>query len=874
MSTSPWSRPRTSRLVGLLTAAALAAGLGQALPAAPAAAADAVTTSAPLPYDAPSTSTLRSSPKKVFAHYMTSLPVSLDNATTSTDYYARNYLSPAGEGGKYAAYGGYTRDRPAGRPVIPTSDWRLQDMKAEVRTAVAAGLDGFSMDVLQVQGGSTPQLWDNARLMMRAAAEADPGFKIMLMPDMAASLGSKDVATVAQGMATLAGYSSAYRLSDGRLVVSPFKAEVHSATWWKSFMDTMQGTYGISVALLPVFVGNEQIYASSFAPISYGMSNWGSRNPAWTDPTVTSTGSPRARAAAIKALGQKWMQPVAVQDARPNQGVFDEAENTTTLRNTWALARATNAEFVQIATWNDYTENTDTAPSPKQGSALLDLNAYYAAWYKTGAPPAIARDTVYLNHRTQTTSALPTYPQTRLMSWRGGSPARNTVEALTFMTAPGYVTITVGTTSYLCAVTAGVDSCTVPLGLGKVSATTSRAGTLTASVTTPLPVVAQPYVQDLQYIAASSGRTPGTPVVVVPGTEKLVPRVVPVTATSDSYANAGAPSTNYGTSSSLSVRGQVAATSYLRFAVPPTPVGSTLTGAVLRLRTSADAAAGSVDAQTVSLVGGGWDARTLTWNGRPALGAAVSRVPGGTLPSTTYNAPLAPSVVGQLAAGSTLALSSGGTDETRFWSADFQGITYRPQLVLTYTPDRLDLPPTTPTALSGTADGPPSAPAATVLVTALQDTYGNEGAPTTNFGGSSSMSSRGSVGAVSYLRFALPEAPTGTVLSSASLQVRTTSETGAGAADVHAITVQAGAWSESELTWRLRPTTTGVQVGELSAPGLSTAYRAPLDLAALQGLSEVSLQVTSAGTDLLRFWSSEHANTAYRPQLVLGYSPA
>ena len=175
---------------------------------------------------------------------------------------------------------------------------------------------------------------------------------------------------------------------------------------------------------------------------------------------------------------------------------------------------------------------------------------------------------------------------------------------------------------------------------------------------------------------------------MTPGTEKLVTRVVPTTAVADGYANAGAPSTAYGTSASVSVRGQVAATSYLRFAVPPTPAGSTLTGAVLRVKTTADAAAGSLDAQTVSLVAGGWSETTLTWNTRPGLGAAVSRIPGGTLPGRVYDAALTPSVVGQLAGGASLALSSAGTDETRFWSEDFEGLTSRPQLVLTYTPVR------------------------------------------------------------------------------------------------------------------------------------------------------------------------------------------
>ena len=681
-------RSTLARAGALLAAAALVAA---ATPDFREMAADAGTAgTAPvtevLPFDMPPVSALRSSPKKVFAHYLASLPVSLDNRDPASDYYARHYLQPEGENAKHAAYGGFLRDRPATRPPLTATNWRLEDMKTEVRQAIDAGFDGFTFDVLQVHDGSVPQLWANANLMMEAAAAVDPGFKVVLMPDMAGSLATRDVATVAKGMATLGGYSSAYRLADGRLVISPFKAEAHDVAWWTSFMETMKTTYGMPVALLPVFVGHEQNYSSAFAPISYGMSNWGSRNPRHNNPESTAAGSPRARAAAVKSLGQKWMQPVSAQDERPNQGIFDEAENTGNLRATWQLARATDAEFVQFVTWNDYTENTHIAPSAKYGMSYVDLSSYYLTWYKTGSAPTILRDTVYLSHRTQPWAASPSYAQTKLMSLRGGSPARDTVEALTFLTAPATVTISVGDKSYLCAVEAGVDTCTVPLGAGQVSAVVSRLGAVTASVTSKHAVTRTPYVQDLAYTMTSSGRAPAG-VAPPPSAPTLVDRVVSAPASADSYANAGAAQTNYGSSSSLSVRGSTAAVSYLRFAVPPAPSGTRLTAAALRVTTTADPAAGTADALTVSTASGSWAESALTWATRPPLtSAAVASIPGGTVPGRSYNASLDPGLVPELAAGGALALTSTGTDEARFWSRNYSGADARPQLVLTYTP--------------------------------------------------------------------------------------------------------------------------------------------------------------------------------------------
>ena len=52
----------------------------------------------------------------VFAHYFSPYPISIDNKARMSDYYARNYLQPSGEGGKFADVGGILRDRPMVRP--------------------------------------------------------------------------------------------------------------------------------------------------------------------------------------------------------------------------------------------------------------------------------------------------------------------------------------------------------------------------------------------------------------------------------------------------------------------------------------------------------------------------------------------------------------------------------------------------------------------------------------------------------------------------------------------------------------------------------------------------------------------------------------
>lgn len=445
-------------------------------------------------------------PRMVFAHYFPPYPVSIDNVAPSSDYYTTQLLNPQGELGTHAAYGGLLRDRPIPNAPRAISTWQLENLKDEVRQAQSAKIDGFSVDILEPQANADP-VAKVPSMLLQAAAAVSPKFRVMLMPDMAGPMGDLTPDQLASEMASLAKNSAAYKLKDGRLVVSPFLAEKHAPDWWSQFVSSMSTKYGVQVALVPVFVAvgtNLQDYA----PISYGLSVWGTRSPAQNQLTDYGTNSPIALARLAHSLGQIWMQPVSVQDERPNQAIYDEAVNTENLRNTWQIAISTGSEWVQLATWNDYSEGTAFAPSAKHGWTYLDISSYYSAWFHTGSAPSITSNVLYLTHRTQQYAATPTFPEVSLMQPRPGtSTPQDTVEALTFLTTPGTVTTTVGTQSSSCAVPAGVGVCSVPLGTGSVSTiVTNSAGTVLATKSSPNQVTATPYVQDLQYVAAGSNR--------------------------------------------------------------------------------------------------------------------------------------------------------------------------------------------------------------------------------------------------------------------------------------------------------------------------------------------------------------------------------
>ena len=84
-----------------------------------------------------------------------------------------------------------------------------------------------------------------------------------------------------------------------------------------------------------------------------------------------------------------------------------------------------------------------------------------------------------------------------------------------------------------------------------------------------------------------------------------------------------------------------------------------------------------------------------------------------------------------------------------------------------------------------------------VVLSPTEDTYAVQASPTTNFGTSASMNSRGGPSSfVAYLKFAVPAGPVGTSLVGATLSVRTTTDAAAGSADPHVVSLSSNSWTE------------------------------------------------------------------------------
>ncbi|MEV8530915.1 DNRLRE domain-containing protein [Streptomyces sp. NPDC051211] len=165
--------------------------------------------------------------------------------------------------------------------------------------------------------------------------------------------------------------------------------------------------------------------------------------------------------------------------------------------------------------------------------------------------------------------------------------------------------------------------------------------------------------------------------------------VVEVSATEDTYINQGAPSTAYGTSTSLAVRGTSAYETYLRFNLPPAPLGRELKSASLQIKTSTQAGAGTADKVSVVPVTGTWSGAGTTFNTKPTLGTTpLGSITGIADGSAVHSVDLDTATVSlMLGTSYSMGLTSTGTDPLWIWSSEATAAEGTPQLILTFGPE-------------------------------------------------------------------------------------------------------------------------------------------------------------------------------------------
>jgi hypothetical protein len=438
------------------------------------------------------------SARLVIANYLPVFPLSLDWKPADRDYYALEYLRPEGERGKHRKSQGYLRVRPLPVPEAANhaTDLRRFNLAVEVARAERIGIDAFGADLFTVAPDQN-NLWQSSIDLLDAAAAVSPRFRIVPQPDVGTLVGAGVTPqAVADGLMPFARHRAALRTPDGKLIVMPLLADIAPLAWTRTLKETMEKR-GVPVALVPVLLEPGKL--PQYAPLSWAGSVWGGRHAAAGDYNL------QWLRLARRSRYARWYMPVSMQDYRPKDWLLTEARNSEGLRGQWRAAIEQRVPAVHLLTWNDYSESTQLGPVLPGNFSTYDLNAYYIAWYKRGAPPRITRDVLYWFHRPQIVTSVPPDGGPRL-TVRPPTPLANDVELVALLTGPGELELQTGTQRTRRTVGAGLQVLRAPAAPGDVVVRLRRAGKLVVEAKSATPIEARPWRQDATYGGGSSAR--------------------------------------------------------------------------------------------------------------------------------------------------------------------------------------------------------------------------------------------------------------------------------------------------------------------------------------------------------------------------------
>lgn len=366
------------------------------------------------------------SPKMVFAHYMVCLP-------------------PAG--------------------TAPT----VQDFKNDIVLAQKCGIDGFA---LNCGGWSTGQgayykRW--SLLMYQAAEELGTNFQLFFSED---HLPDAEILDMVQSTYT---HPNQFRCG-GRPVLSSFDDPLSPA-----LIAALAGR-GTPVFFAPNYTPQVPHEVDTAADVSEvagraeymdGFFDFGAGG---TGPEIA--GNTSRLAPAFAALGKTFMSSVTpyYRGLGGNYRLF-ETRGCEAMEAEWQAAISADVPWVEIVTWNDFSEASYLMPFPVSQEAAVwpghwgpilshagyaAATGYYASWFKSGHAPAITQDLLCYSYRLYpkrlSAQVTPSDPNSPLARPSGADGLDDKVYVTLFAKQAGQLTIRSGSSARLYRIKAGVNN--------------------------------------------------------------------------------------------------------------------------------------------------------------------------------------------------------------------------------------------------------------------------------------------------------------------------------------------------------------------------------------------------------------------------------
>ncbi len=285
----------------------------------------------------------------------------------------------------------------------------LEFYKREIELAQRHGIDGFALNCgewLKPDGTPTHYV-ASAERIFQAAKELNTGFKLVMSPDFACEgINKQAVQNLSDMLIRFYEHPNLFR-QNGVAVLSGYAG---SQEQYAEASATLKQK-GYKFLLVPKTSDNgRHAMAWSFetvirqlAPQSHidGLFNF----------TCDGTVNDLVRSNAMGRRGTLFLDKIFMAGVCPayNSPNLRDLQGLRGYATMWEGLIRDGADWVEIVTWNDYMEDSNIMPFQWEGykpqfnrdEACLDATAYYAAWFKTGTPPEITQDRLYLSYRSR-----------------------------------------------------------------------------------------------------------------------------------------------------------------------------------------------------------------------------------------------------------------------------------------------------------------------------------------------------------------------------------------------------------------------------------------------------------------------------------------
>jgi hypothetical protein len=309
----------------------------------------------------------------------------------------------------------------------------LEGYQREMREAQAAGIDGFALNV--GAWSKEPMYPRRVKLIYDAARALNSGFKLFLSIDC---WDSEDI----REMIRTYGRHPNQLLHLNRIVVSTFSNE--GLPWKTDILPPLRAA-GFDVFFIPFFYPRPISELPSEAAVGAllethretvdGLFYFGAAGlPAQLAAVNLAYGK------VLRGSGKLFMAGYSPhcwghRQAGIGRRYFEFAGGEGT-ETQWKAILESGAEWVELVSWNDFSESTYLVPSIDPGRYLeelktpvrsshagyLELNRYFIAWFKTRRPPPIEQDALFYFYRPHPMAAVASADD-QPVSWRIGDIA-------------------------------------------------------------------------------------------------------------------------------------------------------------------------------------------------------------------------------------------------------------------------------------------------------------------------------------------------------------------------------------------------------------------------------------------------------------------